>query len=476
MKPFRLVSLSIILILNILLSYTTAFADTKTDKTTSWPKAPSLISKASIVMDANTGVILYQNNANEKLYPASITKIMTALVALENSSLDEVVTFSNDAVYGIEKNSSNVGVYVGEQMTMEQCLYAMLLESANEVSTGIAEHIAGSVEAFTKLMNAKAKELGCKNTHFTNANGLHDDNHYTSAYDMALISQEAYKYSTFRTIISTKQFIVPSTNMREEPLYFNNHHEMMNPRKYLRYRYEYCTGGKTGYTDMAKNTLVSYATKDGVDLICVVMKSKNGQQPQNIFSDTIDLFDYVFNNFTQYSINDDMDTASFDSSQLFTRFNNIFSSKHSPISISNKGNILIPNSVSLEQTTRTIEYDENVTIKEGENIIGHIVYTYGDRTVGRTDIIYTSTKDTLNFGTEILKKNTSDNQLIQLITKNDSDEISLVKVLLVIGVIIFILIAVYFALQIRKRKKDNTINTKRRKKFSRKHYNDFMNF
>ncbi len=151
--------------------------------------APEVVADSAILMDIDTGVILYEKNIHKRQYPASITKLLTCLLAAENSELTEIVTFSHEAVYGIERGSSNIGIDEGEQLTMEECLYAALLESANEVSSGIAEHVGGSIEGFTEMMNAKVRELGGSDSNFVNANGLHDDNHYTSAYDMALIGQ-----------------------------------------------------------------------------------------------------------------------------------------------------------------------------------------------------------------------------------------------------------------------------------------------
>ena len=156
-----------------------------------WPEMPQVEAPSICVMEISTGTILYERNMDEKNYPASITKIMTALLALENSSLDEIVTFSEKAVYGTESDTSHISRDIGEEMTMEECLYGMMLESANECAWAIGEHVGGTMANFTKMMNERAKELGCTNTHFNNPNGLPDEEHWTSAHDMALISAEA---------------------------------------------------------------------------------------------------------------------------------------------------------------------------------------------------------------------------------------------------------------------------------------------
>ena len=261
-----------------------------------WPEGPEVQSPSVILMEMSTGTVLYEKNSDERNYPASITKIMTTLLALENSDLNEVVTFSDDAI----NNTEGSGIYrdYGEQMTMEQCLYAVMLNSANECAYAVAEHVGGTVEHFVDMMNEKAAELGCTNTHFANPHGLFDENHYTTAHDMALIAKAAYQNETFRIITGTARYTIPPTNKHDEPTDLQNHNEMLYPFKTLKYRYEYCTGGKTGYTDIARSTLVTYAERDGRRLVCVSLRT-NGRQ---IYTDTASLLDYGFNNFQNYSI------------------------------------------------------------------------------------------------------------------------------------------------------------------------------
>ena len=279
------------------LTVTSLFANTVTARAEeSWPGGIDTQSAAAIVMEQETGAILYEKNIHATYYPASITKILTALVALENSSLDEVVTFSKDAVYLNEGDSSHISRDVGEQMTMEQCLYGMLLESANECAYAIAEHVGGGdVNVFVDMMNQKAAELGCQDSHFNNTNGLPDENHYVSAYDMALISRAAYQNPTFAKIIGTESYQIPPTNTHADPTPLNNHHSMLHPYHTSRYVYPYCLGGKTGYTRAANSTLVTYAAKDGMTLVCVVL---NVTSPGH-WIDTTNLFNYCFDNFTR---------------------------------------------------------------------------------------------------------------------------------------------------------------------------------
>lgn len=252
-----------------------------------WPKLSEKITAgAAILMDVDTGTILYKKNINKAYYPASITKILTTLVAIENSSMDEVVTFSADAVYKTAGGSS-IWRDIGEVMTMEQCLYAVMLESANECAYAVAEHIGGTMQKFVKMMNEKAKELGCKDSKFMNPHGLPDEKHYLTAKDMAIIAKAAYENETFRLICGTKRYTIPPTNKHNVPTYMVNHHKMLYPKDTAAYLYDYCLGGKTGYTNAAGHTLVTYAQKDGMTLLAVIL---NGTSPQ-YWKETRALFD-----------------------------------------------------------------------------------------------------------------------------------------------------------------------------------------
>lgn len=260
----------------------------QTDTLANWPQGPAIYAESGILVDLDTQEILYSKNIDKQLYPASITKVMTTLVAIESSSPEEPVTFSQHALDSIEWDSSNIGCRLNETLTMEQCWYAMMLNSANEVCCGVAEHISGSIEAFVEKMNQKAAELGCTNTHFSNPNGLPDETHYTTAHDMALIANAAYQNETFRQVFSTRQYEIPPTPQYTETRYLYNHHKMMQPD--TEYYYEGCLGGKTGYTETALNTLVTIASRNGKNLLCVTMRTQGRQ----VYTDTASLFDYGF--------------------------------------------------------------------------------------------------------------------------------------------------------------------------------------
>lgn len=253
--------------------------------------APAVVAESAILMDIDTSVILYEKNIHAKQYPASVTKLLTCLVAAENSEPTDIVTFSHEAVFGIERGSNNIGIDEGEQLSMQDCYYAALLESANEVSAGIAEHVGGSAEGFAEMMNAKVKELGGSDSNFVNANGLQDDNHYTSAYDMALIAQAFFQNDMLAEVSGTVFYHINATPMQKDEIDLRNHHRMLPGCQLDKRRpYEYAVGGKTGFTTVARQTLVTFAKKDGHRLVCVVLKDET----PNHYLDSIALFQYGF--------------------------------------------------------------------------------------------------------------------------------------------------------------------------------------
>ncbi len=265
----------------------------QTNELKGWPQGQAVQAAGAVVMDLDTNAFLYSKNAHEKMYPASITKIMTAMIVLEHTDMEEEITFS-EIVYDIESDSSHVGIQPGEKMTIRQALNALMLESANDVANGLAEYVAGSVEAFADLMNEKALSLGCENTHFTNPHGLHNENHYTCAYDMALIAQAAYEMPEFRELVSTTLFYCPETNLTEEERYFVNHHQMIQEDS--EYYTDWCKGGKNGFTSDAWNTLVTFGEKDGMRLVCVLLHENGADMA---YRETTDLMNYGFDQFSR---------------------------------------------------------------------------------------------------------------------------------------------------------------------------------
>ncbi len=349
----------------------------QTNDINGWPQGDAIESDAAICMDGNTGAVLYGKNIEKQEYPASITKIMTVLLALENGNLDDTVTFSENAVYSIEYGSAHLGLTEGEELTLEQCLYGIMLASANEISNAVAEHIGGSVEKFADMMNQKAEELGCVNTHFVNPNGLHDDNHYTCAYDMALITQAAMKYDKFREIIHTQEYSYPETNLVKEKRYFANHHGMLMDESRA---YDGFIGGKTGYTDEAWNTLVSTAERDGMLLISVVLHA-NGQDIE--YGNTKTVLDYGYNNFKEVQINNldqtvsDTEVIGIEDAQEAEKIRQADLSED-PFTVAETTTVTLPDSVDASSLTRKMDFTTD-----------KMTYYYEDQALGSTSFSYT---------------------------------------------------------------------------------------
>ena len=346
-----------------------------TNEIAGWPAGPEITSETGVLMDADSGTLLYSKGGDEIRYPASITKIMTLLLAVENCSLKEDVVFTETGTRDISWDSGNIGMQVGEVMSMRACLYALVIRSANEVAAQIAEHVGGTEQHFVDMMNERAAQIGCTNTHFVNASGLPDPDHYSTAHDMALIAQAAYQNETFRIIIGTKMYTIPPTNKHAEETVLRNHHDMLCTyhnanRKYL---YPYCVGGKTGYTATANSTLVTYAEKDGMTLICVVM---NTQSP-NQFIDTVNLFDYAFDNFQVLNVAENDTNYSAETTVDNGNLNNI----EPFVELDKDAVIVLPKTAEFSDTSSSVEYNDS-----DPEIAGSITYTYAGRNVGKADI------------------------------------------------------------------------------------------
>lgn len=253
-------------------------------------------SNTAILIDAKSGNVLFEKNANQKAYPASTTKTLTALIALEKiANLEEEIIPSHQAVYSVPSGSSIAYFSEGEKLTAEQVLYGLMLPSGNDAANILAEHISGSNSEFAKLMNETAKKLGAENSNFVNPSGLHDDMHYTTAADMAKIAFHAMKNPTFREIVSKKTYDMPPTNVSSKTRPFNTTNQLLKTGEYY---FEYATGIKTGYTSQAANCLIASASKDGVDLITVVLGGNNIPVGKSaVYTDTLNLFQFGFDNY-----------------------------------------------------------------------------------------------------------------------------------------------------------------------------------
>lgn len=285
MRKKQLVTMILIL---TLFTSTICFSDS--------PSLPSISADAGILMDASTGQVLYEKNMDKKEFPASITKIMTILLGVESKKIQEKIIMSRNAVFSIPRNSAHIALDEGEEIKLEDALYGAMLPSANEACNGIAEHISGSVSEFAKAMTQRAIASGSKNTNFANPNGLHDPNHYTTAYDMAMITREALKNTEFRKIFGTTSYQIPPTNKQSEIRYLWTTHKMLKETDFF---YDKAIGGKTGYTSEALNTLVTVASDGNRELIVVLLRNQSGR---NNYLDTKKLFEYGFNSFNQINL------------------------------------------------------------------------------------------------------------------------------------------------------------------------------
>ncbi|MBR6329449.1 MAG: D-alanyl-D-alanine carboxypeptidase [Lachnospiraceae bacterium] len=345
----------------------------------SWPAGPVVAAKTACLMDASTGAILYAKDMDSPQYPASTTKIMTCLLAAENCSMDEMVTFSKEAVFGIERDSSNVGMDVGQSITMEEALYCILLASANEVASAVAEHVGGSIEGFADMMNKRAAELGCTNTHFTNANGLHNDEHYTTAHDLCIIASAFFENEQLRKIASTTYIDIHATATQPDEFGIANHHKMLPGKTY---DYEYIVGGKTGYTTVAHQTLITCAEKNGMTLVCAVMRDEAPYQ----YTDTRDLFEYGFDKFKRMNIKENETSYSIETSDFFETDIDLFGSSQNIFSIDDTDNVTVPADVDFDDLTSTLTYDSS----SENNILADLSYSYNGIPVGMGHILLTT--------------------------------------------------------------------------------------
>ena len=263
-----------------------------------WPQGPDITSTAAVIMEDSTNTTLYAKNMDQVLYPGATVKVMTTLLALENTQLSDQVTMTATGVSGVTDGGANISAQIDEIFTVEQCLYAIMLASANDVALQLAEHIGGSVDGFVQMMNARAAELGCTNTVFTNPTGLPDENQHTTAHDMALIMKAAADNESFQTIASTASYTIPATNVSGGDRVLTNNFSMLtnNNAAY----YQYCTGGREGYTEASGSTLVCSAQKNGITLIAVVLQGTSGTTATEAAS----LLNYGFDNFNMLSLGD----------------------------------------------------------------------------------------------------------------------------------------------------------------------------
>ena len=405
-----------------------------------WAKGPHIYSEAGIVMDIDSGAILYAKNIDNPHYPASITKILTGLVALENNELTDTVTITPEDYNFLKRGDNHIGLKNKEEITMEDALHGTLLASGNEVAHALGSNTEGGYDNFIRLMNEKAKELGCMNSNFTNSHGLHDDNHYTSARDMALIGAAAFKNADFRRITTTKLYTIPETNVTNEKRAFENHHKMLFD--FRSQYYEYCVGGKTGYTDKALNTLVTFATKDDVNLVAVVLRTHGSG---NTYVDTRAMLDYAFENFTKISVTVDAVEGK------------------GLKSVDENAYVMVPTGITFEQLECSVENPTELGDKTGE-----VSYTYEGQVVGKFEMTITDEYYNELHGIEEKKEEKKE---------TPAEKPSVLSIVLKVLVVVVIIIALLFLAllgfvtyrraQIQKRRKARRMKHKREIEFQK---------
>ncbi|MEE1314563.1 MAG: D-alanyl-D-alanine carboxypeptidase family protein [Faecalimonas sp.] len=397
-----------------------------------WPAGPQIYSESGIVMDMDSGAILYAKNIDDQHYPASITKVATALVALQHYEMDEIVKFTWDDIGFLEYGDAHIAMKEDEEISMEDAMYGMLLASANEVSHAIGAHMEGGYDTFLEVMNETTKELGCTNSNWMNTHGLHDAEHYTSARDMALISSAVFQYEKFREITATYQHVIPETSMTAEKRYVHQNHKMI--RDWDNRYYEYCVGGKTGYTDQALSTLVTFATKDDLNLVAVVMRTHGGGN--NAYADTRAMLDYAFDNFSKTVVTEEM----------------IIDERISKLSEGEY--LLLPNGVTITQLT-----PDFVAPTQLKDKTGTMSFSYMGQPVGKVEVTITDEYYNLIHGIKE-EKEVKEKEKTSVLTV-------ILWILLVVVIVFFAAVAGLLALVYYKRKQREKRRRQRREAYRR---------
>lgn len=344
---------------------------------------PNITAESAILIDANTKTVLYEKNGYDKHYPASITKLMTALLSIENLSPNDTITFSEEAIFGIEPGSSHIGINVGEQLTVDQALHGLLLMSANEVANGLAEAVSGSIDAFAERMTERAKELGALNTHFVNPHGLHNVDHYTTAYDMALIGSYLAENEYFLQIMKDSSYEIPSTNKTDETRYLYQQHKMLNPLRDATIYREDVIGGKTGYTDEARHTLVTMAKQGDTTLVAVILQSER----DSLYTDTAQLLDYGFDSYhslTLYTADDILKTL-----PVYTvKSGQVYQSANSGLGLSEDVSAIVLNTITKDDIELSFDLPDKLdsNVKMGD-VVGSVSFMLNSKLLSKYPLI-----------------------------------------------------------------------------------------
>lgn len=340
-----------------------------------WPLDTGCQSEAGIVMDLDSGAVLFAQNIHVQEYPASITKLLTALVVVENTSMDEQVTFSHDAVYNVESGSGNkLQLEEGDVLSVKDCLYVMLLQSSNQAANALAEHVGGSREAFADMMNEKAASLGCRESHFVNPSGLNDPEQLTSAYDMAQIGAAVFGNPTLLEICSTTSATLPPTiNNPNGRTYSMEHKLVVTGDSSDENYYPSAVAGKTGYTSLAGQTLVTYAEQDGRRQVAVTLKSTQ----RTHYSDTKTILDFGFARFKNVSVAEN-ETDYVTGEEPVTIGDETYSP--SDLYLDEKAVVTLPNDAQFSDADKYLQTE--IPASHPEGAVARIIYTYNDRQIG----------------------------------------------------------------------------------------------
>lgn len=354
-------------------------------------KNESVDAKAALLVNMDTDTVYYEQNADEKIYPASITKVMTALLVLEavdrgDLTLDTEITAGSETWYSVPSDGTTQNIQIGETMRLEDLLYCLLLPSANEAANILAQAVSGTVSSFVELMNQRAVELGCTSTHFVNPHGIHDEDHYTTCHDLYLIAKQAMQNETFRTIVSTDEYTVGPTNMTDEERHFYNTNALLSSKLYSGYVLDGCIGIKTGSTDAAGYCLLSAAERDGTTLISIVMGAEmvvdSDGTHRKQFSESASLLNWGFENFSVHSILDSTDPVAEVPVTLGADVDSVLVVPGGTLEA------LLPNDVTSEDFTTKSEVVESAEapIEEGQKL-GTLTVYLGDQAYGSVDLV-----------------------------------------------------------------------------------------
>jgi serine-type D-Ala-D-Ala carboxypeptidase len=390
--------------------------------------------ESGILIESTTGKILYEKNSEKRMYPASTTKIMTAILTIEKCNLSDIATVSHDAVYSVPSGYSHANLKVGEELSINDLLNVLLIPSANDAANVLAEHIAGSVDEFCKMMNQKAKELGCKDTNFVNPNGVHNENHYSTAYDISLIARYAMQNETFRSYVKKTSCSLPATNKYDKTdrlfITTNDLLRVNHSSRADNYYYSYCNGIKTGYTSQAQNCLAASANRDGLEFITVVLgagQTEDGLSQRNL--DTISMFDYAFDHYTTKKLNEENSLLKQIKVKGATK-----ETENLDVLIQDPINVIISKGNEDETFLPEIQLDENLRAPITKNsVIGSITYKIDD-------VQYTS----------------------NLLAANDVQKLDIFGIIFRIVAVIAILVIFFILKQLTFHKKKKNYRTRKR--------------